>query len=355
MAALLAGFFIMPGSKARAEEFAPSLHGIVLFEMQNDLAFDSGDPDAEINTLTTTIEPYFILSLTDRLALESTLILEPVQDPDPGDDTYFDNEGLYVEQLMLSYTAEDFTAFAGKFHPDFGTAWDLAPGIYSADFAEDYELTERVGVGGSFTMGDDETGEYTASASTFFADTSFLSESAFTRRGNLDEEDGGVSNTNDLSSFALALNGENPFAIEGLNVNLAYRDQSEGDADVGLDRERGYVAGVNYTFPVSEKIEATVLAEWAGIRNLEGGTDNVNYLTTSLGFTVYNNWNFAASYTGRNTETSGGPDIDDYLYQFSAGYAFENGFTVDVGYSRREESDVKTDIAGALLGYTYEF
>lgn len=341
--------------QVHAEEFKPAIHGLILFEAEDDWAFDSDDSDAEVNTLTGTVEPYFILSLTDRLAVETTLVLEQVQDTDPGEDTYFDNEGMYVEQLMLSYTDDHYSLYAGKFEPGFGTAWDLAPGVYSADFAEDYELAERIGLGGSYSVGEDETGEYTLSAAAFFADTTFLSDSTITRRGNLDEDDGGVSNTEDLSSYVVSLDGENIFGIGGLNVNFGYRNQSEGDADVGLDREAGYVAGANYTFPVNENVEATLLAEWAGIRNLDGGDDDVNYLTTSLGLTVFDNWNFAASYTGRDTNVAGGADIDDSLYQFSAGYAFENGVTIDAGYSNREESDVETSIAGVLVGYTYEF
>lgn len=354
-ACMAAAFCFSIHLQAYAQDFNPEIHGLVLFEIQNDWNTDSDDPDAEVDTMTGTIEPYFILSLTDRLALETTLELEQVQAPDPGDDTYFDNEGAYVDQLLLSYTGENFTLFAGKYEPEFGTAWDLAPGIYGSDFAEDYELSERIGLGGSYTFGEDETGEYTIAAHSFFADTSFLSGSTITGRGRLHKSDGGVSNTEDLSSFVVSFEAENPLAAEGLAFNFAYRNQAEGDADTGLDNETGYVAGANYIFPVSDVVEAIALAEWAGIRNLDGGDDDVNYFTTSLSLNIFEHWNFAASYTGRNTNVAAAPDVDDYLYQFSAGYTFENGVTFDLGYSNREESDVETDTFGALLSYTYEF
>lgn len=143
--------------------------------------------------------------------------------------------------------------------------------------------------------------------------------------------------------------------MRGLNTHLGYRDQSEGDADTGLSNETGYVAGANYTFPLSENIEANVLAEWAGIRNSAGSADDVNYLTTGLALSLYENWNVAMSYTNRDTNVAGGADVDDYMAQFSAGYTFENGISFDVGYKKSDESGVDSDILGAIASYTFEF
>ena len=351
---VICSFLFLP-LPAFAGEFSPRLNGLVLVEVQNDWAHHSDDPDAEVNTLFTTIEPYLILSFNDRLALEAGFVLEPVQDPDTGDDTEFENEGLYVQELKFTYTGDNFGLFAGKYNPTFGMAWDLAPGIYGADFAEDYELTERIGFGGSYMFGSEQAGEYTLTGNAFFADTSILSEATITKRGRTHESDGGVSNTEDLSSFSVTLDSEELAGIEGLNANAGYYNQSEGDADVGLDNETGYAVGANYTFPLSDNVEASVLGEWAGIRNSAGGSDDVNYLTTSLSLTVNDHWNFSASYTNRQTDVFGGSDVNDHLYQVSAGYMFDNGLSVDVGYRGSEESNVDTQMMGALVSYTYEF
>ncbi len=342
-------------SQSNAQTFNPELHGAVLFEVQDDWAFDSDDKTTEVNTLFTTIEPYLIFTLTDGLAIEASLVLEPVQGTDPGDDTFFDNEGLYAEELKLSYTDDDFSLFAGKFNPSFGTAWDLAPGIWGVDFAEDYEVAERIGFGGSFTLGSEQTGDHTITGNTFFADTTFLSESAVTRRAELDKSDGGISNTEDLSSYSVTLDSENVAGVNGLNTHLGYRNQSDGDADVGLNRESGYAAGANYGFPVGNGVDAEVLAEWVGIHDVDGTADDVDYITTSLVLTILESWNFAASYTRRDMNVAGGADIDDHLHQFSTGYEFENGVTVDVGYRGTEEAGVDTAILGGLVAYTYEF
>lgn len=250
---------------------------------------------------------------------------------------------------------DNFRVFAGKFNPSFGTAWDLAPGVYGVDIAEDYELAERIGFGGSYTIDGGEAGSHTLTANAFFADTTFLSGSAIHDRGDLEEEDGGISNTEDLSSYSVTLDSESVAGIEGLNTHLGYRNQSEGDADVDLDRETGYVAGANYTFPLCENVDVTALAEWAGIRDSEGGDDDIDYFTTSLSFALYDNWNVALSHTARNTDVQGGDDVDDHISQISFGYAFDNGITFDVGYNHLEESDIETDTVGALVGYVFEF
>lgn len=354
---------VLASKLAHAQTFSPTLNALISFEVQNDTVTDSDDTDAEVNTATTTIEPYVILSLTERLALEGGFVLEQVQDPDAGDDTFFDNEGAYVEQLKATYTSENWGIFAGKYNPTFGTAWDLAPGIYGADFAEDYELTERIGFGGSYNIGSEQVGSHTITGNTFFLDTSGLSESTITQRGQTKENDGGPSNTEDFSSFSVTLDSEAIAGVEGLNTHVGFYSQSDGDADVGLGNETGYALGANYTLAISDDVEANALGECVVIQDSAGGNDDVNYLTTSLGLTVYDNWNFAVSRTSRDTDVVGDadedgeedPNLDDYIFQFSAGYTFDNGFSVDIGYRGSQESDVDTDIVGALVAYTYEF
>ena len=80
-------------------------------------------------------------------------MFEPVQDPDPGDDRFLEDHGLYAEELFVNYETGHFAGYAGKFNPSFGTAWDLAPGIFGTDLAEDYEITERIGLGGALKFG----------------------------------------------------------------------------------------------------------------------------------------------------------------------------------------------------------
>lgn len=344
------------GQSAYAEDAEKRFSGDVSFEVQNDFVTESDDDDAEVNTLTTTIEPSIKVALTERLAIEAGLVLEQVQDPDAGDDTYFDNHGVYVEQLKLSYSGENWSVFAGKYNAVFGTAWDVTPGVYGVDFAEDYEMTEKLGLGGSIGHDFGVLGTQTLSAGLFFADTSFLSNSSITKRDDLDLNDGGVANTEDFASFTASLDGADFAGLKGLNTHLSLRSQSEGHVDTDTVRENGYAAGINYTRPLSERVEMFVMGEWAGLRD-EGGTSgkDVDYLNLGGSLVFDSHWNLGASFTSRDTKETGLAELDDEMYQISAGYAFDNGFGIDVGYKSSEESDVDTQTAGVLLSYGYEF
>lgn len=338
-----------------AETLSPKLTGEVTVELQNDWAYSADDPDAEVNAFYATIEPYLTLSLTERLALEASLVFEPVQDTDPGDDTFLENEGGYVEELKLTYATDTYGFVLGKYNPSFGMAWDKAPGVYGVDFAEDYETAERIGLGGSCTIGSEEAGKHTFSVNSFFLDTTFLSDSKITSRGDTDKADGGSSNTQSLSSFSVTADSENMAGVKGLNTHVGYRNQAPGDADAGFDREQGYALGANYTFPISDSVEAMVLGEWVSLRNLDGDDDDIDYLTGSLGLTIHENWNVAVSYTKRDKDVTGGADENDHLFQVSGGYAFDNGISLDVGYLNTEEASEETDSLGALVAYTYSF
>src|SRR5690606_23231499 len=117
------------------------------------------------------------------LSFHIGLTLESVRDLEAGQDRWFDDLGLYVDTLHARVEHAGFSALAGKFTPGFGTAWDVTPGIYSTEFVEDYELSEMIGAGLGYEFDTGATGTVRASGSLFFADTTVLSDSLFTRRG----------------------------------------------------------------------------------------------------------------------------------------------------------------------------
>ncbi|HNQ92275.1 MAG TPA: hypothetical protein PKI93_05015 [Alphaproteobacteria bacterium] len=352
----LMGVLLCSSQMAYADEVSyPHLEGEVAVEIQNDWIFNSDDPDEEANTLFTKTEPHFVLSFNENLALEAGLVFEPVRDPDAGDDSYFYGQGLFAEEFKLTYTTDDFGLYAGKFNPNFGTAFEQGLSIYGNDFAEDYELTERIGFGGFVPLPVEGFGEHTLSANVFFADTTFLSNSVITKRGRVSKNDGGISNTEDLSSFSVALDSEDIGNFKGLNTHIAYRRQSPGDVDTGLDHENGYVIGVDYITELSDDVEGHALVEWARIDNVDGSTDNVDYLTSTVDLTILGNWTVAADYTLRNFDVATGDDVHDYIAELTGGYYFDNGVGINLGYVKAREDSVDRQGLGLLLTYEYEF
>lgn len=332
----------------------PNISGEIVIEIQNDLAYDSDDPTAEFNTLFTATEPSATIRFSEEISVFTGLVLEPVKTPAvAGDDQVFDNQGLFVEVLTLNYDTERFSLFGGKFAPNFGIAWGAAPGIYGRDLPEGYELAERIGFGGSVSFGDETLGRHTLSASTFFLDTSGLAESVITRRDKLRQADGGPGNTGDLSSFAVGLDGGGFKALPGFRYHLAYVHQGNG-LDTEED-EKGFAVGAEYEIGITDHIGARPLIEYVSLTDADGVDGQDRDFLTLAGRLGWHGWNLTLAYTGRDTKASGAPEADDEQFQVSAGYSFEFGLDVDVGWHRVEEDGIKTRRLAVLVAYTAGF
>ncbi|MGH1399410.1 MAG: hypothetical protein ACRBCT_09370 [Alphaproteobacteria bacterium] len=333
----------------------PVISGEVVMELQNEYTADSDDATTdEYNNLFFRTEVAPTVRINENFFIDGVAVFEPIQDRDPSDDNFFDNEGAFVEELKLNYENGNWAAWAGKFNPGFGIAWDFGRGIWSEDFAEDYEITEKIGVGAGYTFDTNGFGAHTLAAHTFFADTTFLSRSVVTSRGETDKSDGGVSNTEDFSSFVVSLEGEDLAGVENLYYKLAYRNQSEGDADVGTDNETGVAVTLGHVVPVSDRVSLDGLVEYVDINNFEGGSADNTYFTASLVTTIDDAWNVTAGYTARDIDDAGA-DADDYLFQLSGGYDFGQGTTAELGWRSSEEAGSDTDIVGGLIRHVFEF
>ena len=369
------------GEQEHEHEFeGPALITNLELGLRLDRTYASDDPDAERSrAFLEHTGAELTLLLTQGLSVQSTIKLEQVRDD--GGDQFFEDHGAWIEQLFAAYRVDALDLFAGKFNPRFGIGWRAAPGVYGREFAEDYELTERVGLGAAYTLDRPGLGEHRLSASTFFADTSFLSESAFTRPGVTDpfaerikrnrKSYGGVSNTESLSSYAIALEGVAVPFLDGFSYHLAYSSQQAGDD--GSDREHGYVAAATYRLDLAKDLAFYPLVEWAHFRNAGGNpavTDEATGLTTNpevdadyltvSGSLVYAQpdagvWNAAVSLTRRKFESDGSGMPRDHLFQISAGYRLRFGLGVDIGWAHVEEEEQASKSVGALITYNYEF
>jgi hypothetical protein len=329
--------------------FTPRVEGEIVFEFQSDNTFDSEDPAAELSDTFNTTEAAVGWYLFPGFSVQAGFVLEPVLDPEPGEDRFFEDHGLYAEELYAQYQRGPVRAFAGKFNPAFGKAWDAAPGIYGTDLAEDYELTERLGLGAEVSQDAGALGALALTAALYQADTSGLSDSAFTNRGRTDCDDGGLSNTCSLESFAVALDGSALPGLPGLGYQLAYRHQAAGDGDP--EDENGYSAALTGAHTWN-----SVGVEWIGeVAYLDGADvfdeapQEIWYQTFGVAFTK-DIYNLSLSYTGRQTDFEDvTEDYDDYQFSVSAGAAWSSGWTFDVGYKYHVEEDVENHTVGALL------
>lgn len=342
----------VPGASL-AEEPArtPRVQGEILVELQNDWTTRSDDSANRRNELYFTVEPSLSIDLGRRFSLVAGLVLEPVADPEPERSRWLDDEGLYVESLFLSYRHERFTLRGGKIHPSFGIAWDAAPGIYAVDFAEDYEISERVGLGGSVELGTPRIGRHTLSADVFFLDHSVLSRSWIHDRGRVRLSDGGVSNTGDLRSFSVTLQGNDIPRLPGFSYHLGFAQQHAGRG--GLN-ERSLAIGATYRLIVTEALEVELLAEYVGQHGAQGLDQRRGYFTHAAS-ARYRAWNLALSHTLRRHHIPDARSFDDHLFQASVGYELPLGFSIDVGWRYTRQDRIASHGPGALIRYSYAF
>jgi len=335
------------------EEGYPRLVGELLVEVESDTSLDSSGSQQFL-----TLEPSFSLQLSESFSLEAGFVLEPVADPPPGDDAWFDDQGLFVETLFLRWSQRRFSLHIGKFDPAFGVAWDAAPGIYGVDFAEDYELSERLGFGASVELGGETVGRHRLGADAFWLDTSPLSRSLFRDRGRTRPADGGPGNTGSPESFALSLFGEGIPPLPGLSYNLGFARQQRADA--GGRTEHDVVAGLVYSFSPAPALDVELLSEYAHLRHAGGEAASRHYFTQGAEVT-WRGWNAAVAYSRRWQGGRGVPRHDDLL-QVSAGYAWEIGpdarfglVGADLGWRRCRESGDGADLFGGRVSYSLAF
>jgi len=345
----------LPTVDAAPADTYPSMSGELWIEIQNDRMYHAQDRDRELNDLYATIEPAISFAFTESFSIESALVFEPVEDPDPHESREFSQQGLFVEEIYALWTSGNLSLRAGKINPRFGKAWDLAPGLYGVDFAEDYELTERVGAGASYDLGNADTGSHVLSFETFFADTSHLTRSVFRGRSRVRRDDGGPSNTGRLNSYSVTLEGEAIPAIEGLTYNLGLVYQADG----GDGRpESDYVAGATYAFSVTDTLDLEFLAEYVLQDNADGEADRARRYLTGSAAALYNDLTVALSYTLRDESIRAARDNNDFLFQVSVGYFREVGIGqagFEAGYRLTREENQKVGTAGLRASYLVPF
>ncbi len=222
-----------------------------------------------------------------------------------GSHRFFDDHPLLIEQLRLSFSNGPFSLYAGKFNPIVGFDYERFPGVYSYQTVEEYAIRERIGVGGAMKFNAAERGTHKLDISGFFADTTFLSDSIITRRGQTDEEDGGVSNTEDLSSFAISLGGTDFYSltndfVEGLSYRVGYAKQKAGMCEE--TDERRMSASLEYKHVFSRDLSARLVTEYMDIDHF-GGVDahDRSHGMVALGWD-YKQWNLSMSYMHVNNK-----------------------------------------------------
>ncbi len=292
--------------------------------------------------------------------------------PDGGGNRYFDNELLYIQEITVNYDQKNLGLVAGKFTPNFGTAWRWGRGIWANEIAKNYKEVEKLGVGGVYKAGDlKRTGQYNFGFAAFTNDRNNLDNSVITNRDSDSKSDAKPGDTKTLKSYVASVDVLFDFSEkEKLSYHFAYIDQAVNSratsvSQTKLDSQKGYVAGLNYRYPISENFLLDSLLEYVRMKNINGNSDvGEQYSTASFVGEIYKNWNLTVASTNLVHKEYGQNGYDQNLAEISAGYTFDKTVFFDrlllqIGYKNTRvnyKTSVETNNSyGVLLRYIKSF
>ena len=310
-----------------------------------ELTLDHADTGEDV--LAATINYGLAVRFAEGWTVQLDAVLEPVVDP-AGDEA-FEGEDAFIETLSLQYAGEAFTVYGGKINPVFGSAADVAPGLYGVEAGESYQITEALGVGGDISLTSmlNLDGEHVLSAALFSADRSALSGSLGGLREELELADGGLANTEGLKSVALSIDG---VLANGVGYTLGHRrlaTDTPGETD-----ENTTVLGVNYAWPEDSGLDLAVMAEVAASRNADG-VDGANRDFYTAGGTLgLGDWFVNAIASGWNENATAG-DLDVRKLELSVGRALAETLVLEVGVQDVREPGASATVIGARLCWEF--
>lgn len=338
----------------------PTVTGNFLLQLETDKNVSGGSyaPNTYFS-----YSPFNAALFLDRhWSLQATLFLHQVRTPTGT--AFLQGQGLYLQQAFVNYDDDRFTAFAGKFNPQFGIFWAAAPGVYGNNFSvADYWLTEGIGAGGGVRfagLGDDQL-----SLSAWFKDNTALSTSAFDRPafglpttyrpGRLRYGNGGIANTHGPSSFTLSWRSNKVAGLDGLQTNVDVASLDHGTD--GTRRQTMVAVGAQYLIPLGGDWSVNPMAEYVGMRDVGGAVGGIaqdrSYFNVGAALN-WGGWQASAVYGLRNTE--GGPTAPrDRLYTVSLGYTFDMGLSLSAGWARQRIDGLVADTVGGIVAYGYKF
>ncbi|MCQ0094178.1 hypothetical protein [Roseovarius sp. M141] len=336
LAPIAGALVLLSASPALAWEYGPFAAEFSV-EIENDTVVDSSDPAIEFSDTYATIEAAITMALGASSSLNLALTFEPIIDATG--DRVFEDHGLYAEEFFFAHDFGAGEIILGKFNPAFGIAWDEAPGIFGADFAEDYQLTEQIGgaVLIPFAIG---ASENVVSVALFNADRSVLSKSLGRRRGPGSLLDGGVGNTSGPDSITITMAGE----LGATTYSAGVQNLARGAGDT--HDQRGAVVGATHTYDLGRPVE--LLAEMAYFTDFAGTSTAAKYGSVGLA-APFGPVTVSGVYASRKLD---GARID-HLATVTGEMELATNVFASLGYRYGREGADKTHTIGTVIAYEF--
>jgi hypothetical protein len=309
------------------------------------------------------VEAEVTVHLAPNARLGAVLAFEPVTDPAPGEDRFFADHGLFAEELYAGLDIGRAALQLGKIAPTFGWAADDAPGLYGGEIPGEYEIVEQLGAKARVSLSEaagfapETTIEHALHVALFAADTTFLSDSLLTSRGDLDVSDGGVGNTGFPESVAVAYTVQVRDAedeLAGPSFQAALRRLAPGAGDDHA--EWGLLAAFEDRRALGRGFQLSPIAEAAYFVHAEGEADPAWALTLGAEL-AKGSWLISSTWGTRHVLTEGSEP--DYAITADLGRLFEvpglGELRADIAYAFARDEEGRKHVIGVEIERELDF
>ena len=311
-----------------------------------------------------------LVDLSESLSIDGLLQYKARQ-PRPADDpdgSLFINQGASRKTgaKMKEFYVRYGTWRAGKLVPDFGRAYNIVPGPYSADFVEEadegYEPADMLALEKLWVLSNEREGWQQITISLLMADRTPLSHSWPYDEGPLRYKDGGVGNTRwpenvmvtyDVLNIPIAPGVQANFQASAIRWGKSYRAQRGeiwttlgGDVVVPLRNSVADTLDLRYS-------RLHFYVEAARRENFNGFIGRArNYVTVS-GEYLQGRWVADLTTTQRWTTDRVEPTRTDRLYTATLGYNVDAQTLFSFSGARENVGDRAGVYAGLRLTRTF--
>lgn len=364
------------------DKFKINLNNRIVFDTNFDHNYQSTDRKDESTDARFNGRFFSTLNLTPNFFINSFLRFERVANsgksairrsaPDGGGDRSFDDQGLFIEELVLVFNQEKYSLVAGKYTLNYGKGWLQGRGIWNHEFSLDYRQRDALGVGGVYHVGDRRTvGEYNFGFNLYTKDRKSLDNSLISRRDSSSKSDATPGDTRNLGSFLGTLDVKFDFGEkEKLSYHFAYNnlavsERSSSVSATKVEDQKGFLANIRYQYPISENFDLDGMIEYTKINNLNGDSDiHQKYLIASLVTRFHDNWNVTIGTSNLQNIEIDKNGFDQNQSELSFGYDFDktiffDRLTLQAGYKNLRTNN-KTSVDsqnsyGILARYFIDF
>lgn len=343
--------------------------GLNAVSSYSDLDSSTDDGQYKISDLYVEFNPRYKIQFKDYLDVNTSWWFMNLKDAENGKDRIIGDEGVVLEELFLRFHDEQAEFYIGKFNPKFGVGWDwkkVNSGIWSREFADEYKIVAKMGMGIEAKLDLDEYGKHLVDLAAFYTDTSNLNDSAIVRRDLVSGNMGKAGDTKSLSSYIINLGGSDMEYFPSLFYNISYRNINAANVSL-VEDEVGYAFSIGGVKDVVGDLKFKPFIEYAKIANfnsvnnrfgIEFGDNDLpgKYEYVSMVFPIaYNNWSFNYVLMSKDISTvSRNLNVDQE--ELSVSYQLSSGIEISLGRKDEDYSNgTQYTVSGISIGFTGEF